>query len=68
MDNKHKSFFLKLQLLNFFSAIIEVAALGSLALFVSIINDFAFIEKFPILGEIYEENFLNMEAYFSWNE
>lgn len=63
MDNKHKSFFLKLQLLNFFSAVIEVAALGSLALFVSIINDFSFIEKFPILNEIYEENFLNKKSF-----
>ena len=45
IDKDHKSIFFKLQILNFLSAIIEVIALGLLALFVSIINDFSFIEK-----------------------
>ena len=63
IDKQHKSIFFKLQILNFLSAIIEVTALGLLALFVSIINDFSFIEKLPILDQFYKNYFVNPKTF-----
>ena len=63
IDKDHKSIFFKLQILNFLSAIIEVIALGLLALFVSIINDFSFIEKLSILDQFYKNYFISQKSF-----
>jgi ABC-type multidrug transport system fused ATPase/permease subunit len=63
LDRKHKSYFLLLQILNIFSAIIEISALGLLAIFASIINDFSFIVKIPIIEQIYQKFFLDKKSF-----